>query len=670
MKHATFASPFSNPIFQKGFGAALFTIVLAGVLSAQSAPPTPFGTPGASGTPAPESPPVNSAKPSATPPAPSSGTAGDYSSSSAERGVDRIFDVNKDSVDLENGTMQWKGKTFNLGNSRVLRARLERYFATPAPAGDVVAHSKVLSEIEDLLSPKTLSPKNYQANYQKAWGLLFKAAEFEADAESCLTIATLVEKTRRSRAEVQGLRMSQREQERIRQYESRSIVSMARVVEERKDDAAHRATLGKNPKTYHAPEEGTAALDARRADLARMESELRKTTANIASLELKSRLEFQSQIVAFLFQRRFKHAIIASAFYRYTFDSSAHELKVGEKQIKEMLPLNNFSPTIDSVDMLSREAIKDVDTGIKAVKQLYDMGSRYKALERLQETFFLGEFTPQVMFFDPDKKLVLMEIWQHLQNLQRMGDERDLAGVEDAVDKVKTVANDFPATSIMSRVNNARRMSNLAVLSAKQAAFSGDAQRMEQHLERAAKIWPMNPEIEAFAKMAVNRADVVSQKVPEFDRLQKGKKYREIFNRKEEFAVALLQDKERAAQLQEILSLVGKIDGFIVSARTLQGQGNGFMAWDMLQEAARIGPDDEAVARARAGLAPLVADYARSLANADRDETEGNFAASLAWYLAAQDINPGSEVCRQGIKRVSGQLFDSARKIQQGGSSR
>ena len=262
------------------------------------------------------------------------------------------------------------------------------------------------------------------------------------------------------------------------------------------------------------------------------------------------------------------------------------------------------------------------------------------------------------MFFDPDKKLVLMEIWQHLQNLQRMGDERDLAGVEDAVDKVKTVANDFPATSIMSRVNNARRMSNLAVLSAKQAAFSGDAQRMEQHLERAAKIWPMNPEIEAFAKMAVNRADVVSQKVPEFDRLQKGKKYREIFNRKEEFAVALLQDKERAAQLQEILSLVGKIDGFIVSARTLQGQGNGFMAWDMLQEAARIGPDDEAVARAR------------SLANADRDETEGNFAASLAWYLAAQDINPGSEVCRQGIKRVSGQLFDSARKIQQGGSSR
>jgi hypothetical protein len=664
-----FASSFQKTILGKVCGIALFTILSAGVAFAQTTA-TPFGTPAPVEKPAAESAPVNSPKPAPPPPAAPSGTAGDYTSSSAERGVDRIFDVNKDSIDLENGTMQWKGKTFNLGNSRVLRARLERYLATPAPAADVVAHSKVLSEIEDLLSPKTLTPKNYQASYQKAWGLLFKAAEFESDAESCLTIATLVEKTRRSRAEVQGLKSSQREQERIRQYESRSIVSMARVVEERKDAAAHRATLGKNPKPFQAPEEGTAALAARRGELERIDLELRKTMASIASLELKSRLEFQSQIVAFLLQRRFKHAIIASAFYRYTFETSAHELKVGEKQIKEMLPVSNFSPTIDSVDMLSREAMKDVDTGIRAVRQLYDMGSRYKALERLQETFFLGEFTPQVMFFDPDKKLVLMEIWQNLQNLQRMGDERDLAGVEDAVGKVRAVANDFPASPIMSRVNNARRMSDLAVLSAKQAAFSGDAQRMEQHLERAAKIWPMNPEIEAFAKMAVGRADVVSQKVPEFDRLQKGKKYREIFNRKEEFAVALLQEKERAAQLQEIVTLVARIDGYIVSARTLQGQGNGFMAWDMLQEAMRIGPDDEAVARARASLAPLVADYSRSLANADREETEGNFAVGLSWYLLAQDINPGSEICRQGIKRLSGQLFESVRKNQRGPPSR
>ena len=41
-------------------------------------------------------------------PAPQGGTAGDYKSSTAEGGADRLFNVNSDSVDLENGTMQWK----------------------------------------------------------------------------------------------------------------------------------------------------------------------------------------------------------------------------------------------------------------------------------------------------------------------------------------------------------------------------------------------------------------------------------------------------------------------------------------------------------------------------------------------------------------------------------
>ena len=59
-------------------------------------------------------------------PAPQGGTAGDYKSSTAEGGADRLFNVNSDSVDLENGTMQWKGTTMNLGNTRTVRARFER----------------------------------------------------------------------------------------------------------------------------------------------------------------------------------------------------------------------------------------------------------------------------------------------------------------------------------------------------------------------------------------------------------------------------------------------------------------------------------------------------------------------------------------------------------------
>ena len=65
---------------------------------------------------------------------------------------DRLFDVNSDSVDMENGSMQWKGKTFNLGNSRAMRMRFERYLASPAAGGDMTKYIATLTQIEKILA--------------------------------------------------------------------------------------------------------------------------------------------------------------------------------------------------------------------------------------------------------------------------------------------------------------------------------------------------------------------------------------------------------------------------------------------------------------------------------------------------------------------------------------
>ena len=98
----------------------------------------------------------------APPPAPTQGgTAGNYSSSTAEGGADRLFNVNSDSVDLENGTMQWKGSTMNLGNSRSVRARFERYLAAPTDNGDMKRYVAILDQIQFLLSPQALTKDNY-----------------------------------------------------------------------------------------------------------------------------------------------------------------------------------------------------------------------------------------------------------------------------------------------------------------------------------------------------------------------------------------------------------------------------------------------------------------------------------------------------------------------------
>ncbi|MDR1497088.1 MAG: hypothetical protein LBS59_01550 [Puniceicoccales bacterium] len=629
---------------------------LAIPLAAQKAP-TPFGTPVA-GKSAPA--PTPAAQPAPAPAPATGGTAGDYSSGTAERGMDKIFDVNKDSVDLENGTMNWKGKTFNLGNSRVIRARIERYLSSPKPEDDIVAHAKILQQIEDLLSPKVLTAKNYSENYQKAWELLFKAAKYEIDAESCLTIATLVDKTVRTKQQVRGLRLSKNEQEVLRRRQSRDVIIQARTLEEKKDRAALRAT-GKKGQPAADVSEGSEELAHRRETLGRTDAEIRKTDTAITAIETKAKLEFQSQIFMFLLQRRFKHVTIATAFYRYTFGSSEQQLRVGDRQIKEMFPVSNFVPTMDSLDMLAREALKDVETSMRTVEQLCDTGGRYKALERLQEAFFLGEYTPKVMFFDPEKKAPLMKLWRHVQDLQRIGDERDLAGVEEVLQKISAVADDFPVAVVRSRANNARRMSNLSVLAAKQAALGGDLARAEQNVERAAKFWPSNPMLEEFANMAVARAEGVAQKIPEFDRLEKDGKTREIYTRKEEFAMVLFQDKERSEKLRIIIERALRINGMLEQAKLLKKQGNPFMAWDVLHEAAKLGPEDTEVLKAHSDFAATAAEYARCLDNAERQEAMGNFSASLAWYLSAGDMNPTSELCQRGIKRTGEALLNNAR---------
>jgi hypothetical protein len=104
---------------------------------------------------------------------------------------------------------------------------------------------------------------------------------------------------------------------------------------------------------------------------------------------------------------------------------------------------------------------------------------------------------------------------------------------------------------VLSKVNNAMNASNMSLLAAKAAALAGDTAKAEAALERATKIWPQNPGVKEFANQVVSRQDTLAQKVPEFDRLMAEAKWREIFNKKLEYALALAQDKERSEQVAQ-----------------------------------------------------------------------------------------------------------------------
>jgi hypothetical protein len=592
----------------------------------------------------------------APPPAPTQGgTAGDYKSSTAEGGADRLFNVNSDSVDLENGTMQWKGSTMNLGNSRSVRARFERYLAAPTDNGDMKRYVAILDQIQFLLSPQALTRDNYFRNQQEAFNLLFKAAEFEFDAQGCLTIATQVQKAWRMNSEYKNIEVTLNQLEILRKTQESVIVNRADRVEE----ANAERSQGKG-KMVPKGATGTTELGFRVKDEARTQAQMLAQGTKLSAIGLKAKVEFQSQMVAFLMARRYRHALITSAFYRVVFNASNQEVVVGAKEVKEFFPVSDFVPTLESIDLLAREAIKDVGKGVQTVDDLLKQEELYGAFERLQETFFLGEFEPPVMLYPQDKKRQMLTLWKDLRELQRLGDERDLASVEAYVNKVRGQARDFPSAPVLSKVNNAMNASNMSLLSAKAAALAGDTAKAEAALERATKIWPQNPGVKEFANQVVSRQDTLAQKVPEFDRLMAEAKWREIFNKKLEYALALAQDKERSDKLRKVVQRVGELDANIQKASMLAAQNNPYLAWDVIVEIYKTESDDLVLAKTRSDIAPLVAGYAQLIGRAEKLEKEGAEAAALAAWLAAQDMNPASPTCGAAVKRLARAVAESA----------
>jgi hypothetical protein len=592
----------------------------------------------------------------APPPAPAQGgTAGNYKSSTAEGGADRLFDVNSDSVDLENGTMQWKGTTMNLGNSRSVRARFERYLAAPTDNGDMKRYIAILDQIQFLLSPQSLNKENHVRNQKEAFSLLFKAAEFEFDGNGCLTIANQVAKAWRMNTEYQNIEVSLNQLDTMRKVQESVIVNRADRIEE----ANAERSQGKG-KLVTKGATGSTELGFKVKDEARTQAQMLAQGTRLTAIGIKAKIEFQSQMVAFLMARHYRHALINSAFYRVVFNASNQEVVVGAKEVKEFFPVSDFVPTLESIDLLAREAIKDVSKGMQTVDDLVKQDELYGAFERLQETFFLGEFEPPVMLYPQEKKRQMLSLWKDLRELQRLGDERDLANVEAFVNKVRGQARDFPSAPVLSKVNNAMTASNMSLLSAKAAALAGDTAKAEAALERATKIWPQNPGVKEFANMVVSRQDTLAQMVPQFDRMVSEAKWREIFNKKLEFGLALAQDKERSDKLRKIAQRVGELDANIQKALMLATQNNPYLAWDVIVEAYKTDSDDLVLAKTRSDIAPLVAAYAQLIGRAEKLEKEGAEAAALAAWLSAQDLNPASPACGAAVKRLARSVAESA----------
>jgi len=574
--------------------------------------------------------------------------------------ANRVFDPSSDSLDFENGSFDWKGKNFNLSEQRAFRSRFER-FLLASPTEEETQYARLMADIIDRLSVS--NNKNDDAILD-TWELLFRASRFDLDGGNSTIVANQVFNAWRIYKETRGVTMTQRELSQIRQYQQEVVANRAlalkNIREKRLGESGNRQGDGKEVVSDGA-ESITTEAAFRMLDLAETEARIIALETQSAMTGLQAKLQFQSQIVSFMLQRRFEHALVLAGFYQSIFKGSHQSLEVGKDQLQEFLPGSDLAFTVDSMTFIAREAINDVNKGVDAVNAAYEEKRSLIALERLQEVFFLGEYLTELNKIPVDQRRHLLDLNRALIEAGELAESKDYIGVSELANEIYKLAEDFPKNRVLSAVETAKSMSDMAVFAASQYRNLGDIDKSRSELQTAIEIWPSNPAIREFQQETTKLATAGSQGLQIFDDLYKRMDRRGIYERRMDLGFALADDTQRRPLLMEVVEQVARIDLLVNQSKELVKQGEAYAAWELLVEAAKIDPSDGPMNQARAELASRVADFVLQIDRAERLAEDGYYAGSLAAYLAAQDIYPVSRLCRQGIQRVTSALMSALR---------
>jgi tetratricopeptide (TPR) repeat protein len=589
-------------------------------------------------------------------------TGGMFESQSFLEMANRAFDPSSDSMDFENGSFIWKGRTFNLTNQRAFRARFERFLlASPSEEGKRYAQL-----MDDLMERLSVASNRSEEAILETWEMLFRAARFEEDGGNSTIVANQVFNAWRIRKEIRGTALTQSQLADMRRFQQEVVANralMLQKIQERKLDAAANDQKKRGSQGETLPSE--AAFRAQ--DLAETEAKLLAMEGQAALTGMQAKLQMQSQIVAFLVQRRYQHVLLLSGFYQLLFKGSQQQLEVGKGELKSFFPNTNMVFTVDMMAFVANEALNDLNQGVNAVNTAYAEDRAIIALERLQETFFLGEYMPALNAIPVEQRRTLLDLYRDMLEAVELAEAKDYDGVAEMAERISLAAKDFPKSRILSSVRTAKSMSDMAVFAASQYRNLGQIDQAREELRQAIDIWPSNPSIREFQLETTKLATAGSQGVQVFDDLYQRGDYRGIYARRMDLGFALAEDGVRRPLLMKVVEQVSTIDLLLAQGAEALKQGDAYVAWELLAEAAKFGPDDAPMNRARAELAPRVADFVVCLNRAERRVEQAQHAGALAAYLAAQDIYPASRMCREGIERVSTALMADLRAAKQSG---
>ncbi|HVJ47359.1 MAG TPA: hypothetical protein VM511_13280 [Luteolibacter sp.] len=584
------------------------------------------------------------------------------------------------------------GVAIPLGDNALIKARFEKYLNQPSES-DVAAeeYRKTIAEILATISPFHAGGPDLYSAFKK----LPTAATFPGDANICSSLAESIYMSMLSKQDVSGLAKLNktieeekkaiiRESDWAARNDRDSSLGNGRQIgggggnrNNNNNNGNGNNNNGNNNQNNNnnnnnggnqnqvnnpngpakSPGAGINSLKYQDA-LRRMEEIEALRRENILRTELqtvRTKAQYQVNMVQWFMQRRYEHVLMAARFYNQIWKDGDTELRIDSNSNVSKLFSESMgvSPTVSSLDSLSNEAIRETQKYIETFDLLLSRDELHAASQRLMEAYALGEFLTPLATLPLEKKRRVADYVRDLHELYGTLVARDYSKTQILADRLKANAKDFPSSKVDSAIAAYTLASDLAIEEAKAHVLARNSDKAAEKIKAATEIWPTNPKLKEFSSL-VNNSGGLNVARNDFDRLLSEANYREIARRQYEIAPAIQGDATREDAFKQIMTNLGKIETALGKANEFSKVGQNYAAWEQLAELREQFPDDPKLGRELELLAPKVADFTKALDEAKKHEsrTPKQTGSALAWYLKASDIYPDSKVAEAGVQRV------------------
>ena len=566
-------------------------------------------------------------------------------------------------------TISVGGVAIPLGDTRLLKARFEKYLSQPPESDQAAANYRAtITEILHTISPLSDTPPDLFA----AFKLLPSAAAYPGDANLCGTLAESIYVAMLAKKDVNGLKKLNDSIE----QEKDAIIAEGDWAARHEQGKALKGTQSAQP-TGKGGKDGEAAPKApsgqapgagnnslKYQDTLRriVEIELLKK-ANIVRTEaqtLQNKAQYQVSMIQWFIQRRYEHVLMAARFYNQIWRDGDATLRIDkDSDVSKLFSQSvGVSPTVSSLDSLSNEAIREVAKYVEAFDLMLSRNELHSASQRLMEAYALGEYLAPVATLPYEKKQRIASYFRDLNELYGTLQARDYTKTKELADRLKAAAKDFPSSKVDSAIAGYTLASDLAIEEAKAHLYAKESDKAAEKIKAAAEIWPTNPKLTEFRNLIGQSSSLITVR-NDFDRLLSEGNFREIAKRQYEIAPAILGDAARQDAFRQIMGNLTKIEAAIGKAAEFSKMSQNYAAWEQLAELREQFPDDPKLGREMELLSGKVADFTLALDKAKQFENRvpKQAGSALSWYLKARNIYPQSNLAESGSKRIVNEIL-------------